>query len=69
MVLRFVKDCQNFEIIEDVFFGQSDMDDLLLKVMIGNNKSMVVGNLYRHQSSSFTVFQEKFVRVLRKVCA
>ena len=64
-----MKDCQNFEIIEDVFFGQSDMDDLLLKVIIGNNKSMVVSNLYRHPSSSFTVFQEKFVRVLRKVCA
>ena len=56
VVAFFGKDFHIYEIIEDVFFGQSDVDDLWLKVKLGNNKSMIVGNLYRHLSSSFTVF-------------
>ena len=63
-VVFFVKDFHNYEIIKDVVFGESDVDNLWLKVKLSNNKSMVVSNLYRHPSSLFTVFQENFVHVL-----
>ena len=50
--------------MEDVFFIQCDVEDLLLKLKLGNNKSIIVGNLYRHPSSSFVQFQENFLRIL-----
>ena len=63
-VAFFVKDCHTYEIVEDVFFSQCDVDDLLIKLKLGNNKSIIVGNLYRHPSSSFVQFQENFLRIL-----
>ena len=63
-VAFFIKDCHTYEIVEDVCFSQCDVDDLWIKFKLESNKSMIVGNLYRHPSSSFTLFQENFLRVL-----
>ena len=43
-----IKDRHTSEIVEDVFFGQDDVDDLWIKFKLGSNKSMKFGNLYRH---------------------
>ena len=63
-VAFYVNDCHTYEIVEDVFFSQCGVDDLWIKLKLENNKSMIVGNLYRHPSSSFVQLQENFLRIL-----
>ena len=52
----FVKNSHTYETVEDLFFSQCDEDDLLIKLKLGNNKSITVGTFYRHPSSSFVQY-------------
>ena len=48
-------------------FKQCDVDDLWISIKLRNNKHLILGNVYRHPSSTFNTFKENFVKVLDKL--
>ena len=63
-VAFFVRACHCYEVVEGVFFEQCDVDDLLISIKLENNKYLVLGNVYRHPSSTLNTFKENFLKVL-----
>ena len=66
-VAFFVRACHSYEVVEGVSFKQCDVDDLWISIKLGNNKHLILGNVYRHPSSTFNTFKENFVKVLDKL--
>ena len=60
----FVRACHFYEVVEGVFFEQCDKDDLWISIKLENNKSFIIGNVYRHPSSGINTFKENFLNVL-----
>ena len=48
--------------------NQCDVDDVWINVKLGNSKCVIVGNLYRHPSSVFALFEKNFLRALDYLC-
>ena len=63
-VAFFVKNCLDYEVVEDMSFNQCDVDDLWINVKLGNSKCVTIGNVYRHPSSVFALFEKNFLHVL-----
>ena len=60
-VAFFVRACHSYEVVEGISFKQCDVDDLWISIKLGNNKHLILGNVYRHLSSTFNTFKENFV--------
>ena len=47
-----------------MYFEECDVDDLWISIKLENNKSLILVNMYRHQSYTSKTFKENFVNVL-----
>ena len=63
-VAFFVRACHSYEVVKGVSFEQCNVDDLWISIKLENNKSFVVGNVYRHPSSGIVTFKENLLNVL-----
>ena len=63
-VAFFVRACHSYEVVEGVSFEQCDVDDLWISIKLENNKSFIVGNVYRHPSSGIDTLKKNFLNVL-----
>ena len=64
LIISFVRACFSYEVVEDVSFEQSDIDDLPIKIKLWNNKFVKVDSVFRNPSSAFATVIEKLLCVL-----
>ena len=52
---------------EDLEFKTDDSENIFIEINVTNRKAIVIGLVYRHPSSDFTAFQDKFTETLNKL--